>query len=147
VSRRTRDGRRPAPLFEIAEDGDITPGEARDNPRVRPCPACGALAKQRCQRRSRGGWVGMDGYHASRLRPGERPLLPEQYRGGRTQDRAHGGEEYRLQRDPDQAGRGVGDRAWQEDGQQPRAERRPGGVLHPGGSGHATIISSPVDRR
>lgn len=48
-------GERPAGLFVFADPaaGDVEPDEVRDNPRTRPCPACGAAAAHPCVTRSR----------------------------------------------------------------------------------------------
>lgn len=67
----TRTGRRKtggtrAGLFRWGPHGE-QPDEVEDNPLLRPCPFCGAGARQLCRRPSRNGWAELVGrFHDSR---------------------------------------------------------------------------------
>ena len=55
-----------AALFGFGTDGDITPGQVRDNPLLRDCPACHADIADHCTRPGRGGRVPIHSYHDAR---------------------------------------------------------------------------------
>lgn len=55
-----------AGLFVFAPDGDVEPGEIRDNPRRRHCPTCNARIGDPCTRPTRRGRVPLTGYHPTR---------------------------------------------------------------------------------
>jgi len=61
-----RNGGQRHGLWRWSPAGDIEPDRAADNPRTRPCPACGAFAGHACRLRSRRGYVNMTGYHPAR---------------------------------------------------------------------------------
>lgn len=61
----SRDG-----LFTWTPEGDTTPTEIVDNPRTRPCPACGAAAGHGCTSRTRH-HTPMADYHPGRKSPQE----------------------------------------------------------------------------
>jgi hypothetical protein len=56
-------------LFAFTADGDIEPGEVRDNPLTRKCPTCHADVADHCTRPGRGGRVPIHGYHDARRLP------------------------------------------------------------------------------
>ena len=58
-------------LFAFTPDGDIQPGEVRDNPLLRECRSCHAAISQPCTRPGRGGRVPIHGYHDARRPEGE----------------------------------------------------------------------------
>jgi len=64
-----RNGGQRHGLWRWTSPGEIEPDDNDDNPRVRPCPACGVQAGP-CRRRGRGGWTTMTGYHPARRAEG-----------------------------------------------------------------------------
>lgn len=84
---KSRDG-----LFRWLTDGEVALGEITANPLLVPCPACGAVARQRCTKPSRrpGGRTDVDP-HPSRITaagtPVDQPGTPEQPPSSHTQTR------------------------------------------------------------
>lgn len=65
VGRRKTGGSGPG-LFRWGPHGE-QPAEVEDNPLLRPCPFCGASARQPCRRPARGGTAELVGrFHDSR---------------------------------------------------------------------------------
>lgn len=58
-----------AALFGFGTDGDITPGQVRDNPLLRECPSCHARIADPCTAPSHGGRRRLTGYHGARTQP------------------------------------------------------------------------------
>lgn len=66
MTRRCRCTQGRALLWQDTADGDMQPGEVRDNPRNRPCRWCHAAIGDPCTVRKRHGRRPMTGYHHAR---------------------------------------------------------------------------------